>query len=137
MALTDPSQTAQTKADIVRDLLGGRATPTSAAVLEYSVGHLHGRRIDSVVDELCALAARQRERVVAEVRVAAPRTEPQQQLLADFNDWANISLAAVTNAGASPTGPEVITEQPEAVTTCFTRCSTTGSGNKSKAVGGV
>ena len=84
MALTDPSQTAQTKADIVRDLLGGRATPTSAAVLEYSVGHLHGRRIDSVVDELCALAARQRERVVAEVRVAAPLTEPQQQRLADI-----------------------------------------------------
>jgi F-type H+-transporting ATPase subunit delta len=52
-------------------------------VLEYAVGHLHGQRIDSVVDHLCDLAARQRERVIAEVRVAAPLDAEQSRRLAD------------------------------------------------------
>jgi len=83
MALTDPSQPAAVKASIVRDLLAGRSTAATQGVLEYAVGHLHGRRIDAVVDELCELAAKQRERVVAEVRVAAPIDETQQRRLAD------------------------------------------------------
>lgn len=81
MALTDPAQSAATKASIVRDLLSGRATPATAQVLQYSVGHLHGRRIDSVVDDLCELAAAQRQRVVAEVRVAAALDDTQRSRL--------------------------------------------------------
>ncbi len=84
MALTDPSQTSQAKAGIVRDLLGGRATAATDQVLQYAVGHLHGRRIDAVVDDLCTLAAKQRERVVAEVRVAAPLDPDQARRLADL-----------------------------------------------------
>lgn len=83
MALTDPSQTAKVKSAVVHDLLQGRSTDATRAVLEYAVGHLHGRRIDAVVDDLCELAAKQRERVVAEVRVAAPLDEEQQRRLAD------------------------------------------------------
>lgn len=83
MALTDPSQSAETKAAIVRDLLAGRSTNSTREVLEFAVGHLHGRRIDAVVDDLCTLAAKQRERVVAEVRVAAPLDETQQRRLSD------------------------------------------------------
>jgi F-type H+-transporting ATPase subunit delta len=83
MALTDPAETAQTKAAVVRDLLQGRSTAATQVVLEYAVGHLHGRRIDAVVDDLCTLAAKQRERVVAEVRVAAPLDDTQQRRLAD------------------------------------------------------
>ena len=83
MALTDPSQTSAVKSGIVRDLLRGRATSATQQVLEYAVGHLHGRRIDAVVDELVELAARQRQRVVAEVRVAAPLDESQAARLAD------------------------------------------------------
>lgn len=82
MTLTSPSQTAATKAKVVGDLLQGRSTTATREVLEYSVGHLHGRRIDAVIDELCDLAAQQRQRVVAEVRVAAPLTEDQQSRLA-------------------------------------------------------
>jgi len=82
MALTDSAQSAQTKSAIVHDLLNGRATQATSSVLQYSVGHLHGRRIDSVVDELCNLAAAQRDRVVAEVRVAAPIDDAQAQRLA-------------------------------------------------------
>ena len=84
MALTDPSQSAQTKGAIVRDLLGGRASATTEQVLQYAVGHLHGRRIDAVVEDLCGLAAKQRERVVAEVRVAAPLDPAQERRLADI-----------------------------------------------------
>lgn len=83
MALTDPAQSAKVKAGIVGDLLQGRSTAASQQVLEYAVGHLHGRRIDSVVDQLCELAARQRQRVVAEIRVAAPLDEAQERRLAD------------------------------------------------------
>ena len=64
-------------------LLQDRSTAATREVLEYAVGHLHGRRIDAVVDDLCGLAAKQRERVVAEVRVAAPLDEAQQRRLAD------------------------------------------------------
>jgi F-type H+-transporting ATPase subunit delta len=83
MALTDPAQSTATKSKIVAELLQGRTTSATAEVLQYAVGHLHGRRIDSVIDELCALAAQQRERVVAEVRVAAPLDADQQRRLAE------------------------------------------------------
>ena len=51
-------------------------------MLESTVGRLHGQRLDAAIDTLCELAARQRERVVAEVRVAAPLTEEQSRRLA-------------------------------------------------------
>lgn len=81
MALTDPAQGSATKAAIVESLLAGRTTAATREVLGYAVGHLHGRRIDSVIDELCALAAAQRQRVVAEVRVAAPLDDDQKRRL--------------------------------------------------------
>lgn len=83
MALTDPAQSPSVKGSIVRDLLAGRSTEATRQVLEYAVGHLHGQRIDSVVDHLGDLAAAQRSRVVAEVRVAAPLEAQQERRLAD------------------------------------------------------
>jgi F-type H+-transporting ATPase subunit delta len=82
MALGDPAQTPATKAAIVRDLLQGRATAATRQVLEATVGRLHGQRLDAAIDTLCDLAARQRDRVVAEVRVAAPLTDEQARRLA-------------------------------------------------------
>jgi F-type H+-transporting ATPase subunit delta len=83
MALTDPALGTSVKSGIVRDLLAGRAAPVTLQVLEYAVGHLHGRRIDTVVDELTAAAAQQRQRVVAEVRVARPLDAEQARRMAD------------------------------------------------------
>lgn len=77
MVLTDPSIESRRKAAIVDTLLADRTSPTTAQVLSYAVSHLHGRRLDSVIDDLITLAASQRQRVVAEVRVAAP-LEPEQ-----------------------------------------------------------
>lgn len=82
MALTDPSLPASTKASIVDDLLQGRSTEATRQVLSYAVGHLHGRRIDAVVDDLTDAAARQRQRIVAEVRVARPLDAEQERRLA-------------------------------------------------------
>ena len=63
---------------------GGHAQAAHvAAVVGGGLGHLHGQRIDSVVDHLCDLAARQRERVIAEVRVAAPLDAEQSRRLSD------------------------------------------------------
>lgn len=82
MALTDPAHTAAVKASVVTDLLRGRATAATTTVVTYAVGHLHGRRIDSVLDQLCSLAAAQRDRVVAQVRVARPLDADQERRLA-------------------------------------------------------
>lgn len=78
MALTDPAQPAAAKAAVVADLLRDRSTEATRQVLEFAVGHLHGQRLDTVIDRLIDVAARQRNRVVAEVRVAAP-LEPEQE----------------------------------------------------------
>jgi len=83
MALTNPATTAKSKAAIVHDLLAGRGSAATEQVLSFIVGNLHGRRIDAVIEHLCDLAARQRERVVAEVRVARPLNEDQSRRLAD------------------------------------------------------
>lgn len=83
MALTDPALAADAKAAIVRDLLAGQATPATQQVLEYAVGHLRGQRLDAAIDDLVDLAARQRERVVAEVRVARPLEAEQERRLVD------------------------------------------------------
>jgi len=82
MALTDPAQTAGVKANLVADLLRGRATAATMTVLGYAVGHLHGRRIDAVLADLAQLAAQQRQRVVAVVRVAQPLDAEQSRRLA-------------------------------------------------------
>lgn len=82
MALTNSASSAQVKSATVRELLKDRSTPATQTLLEYAVGHLHGRRIDSVVDNLVAMAANQRDRVVAEVRVAIELTPEQHDRLA-------------------------------------------------------
>jgi F-type H+-transporting ATPase subunit delta len=83
MALTDPALSAATKAGIVDSLLEGRSTAATRQVLAYSVGHLHGQRLDAVIDDLTEAAARQRQRIVAEVRVALPLEPEQRRRLVD------------------------------------------------------
>jgi len=81
MVLSDPASASSVKASVVKDLLANRATSATSQVLTYTMSHLHGRRLDSVIDGLCSLAAEQRSRMVAEVRVAAPLTEVQTRRL--------------------------------------------------------
>ncbi len=82
MALTNPAVTSGQKAAMVRGLLEGRASTQALDVLAYSMGHLRGRRADAVLEDLSDLAAEQRGRSVAEVRVARPLDEDQATRLA-------------------------------------------------------
>lgn len=82
MALTDPSLGADRKAAVVRQLVGGTASPTTVQVLEYAAGNLRGRRPASAVEEFARLASEQRQRVLAEVRSAIALTDEQQVRLA-------------------------------------------------------
>jgi len=82
MALTDPARPAVAKAALVDTLLEGRAEPQAGQVLSYAMSHLRGRRADAVVDGLMDLAAEQRDRSVAEVRVARPLDADQATRLA-------------------------------------------------------
>lgn len=81
MALTNPATAGSVKSAIVADLLKVNATSATKELLEYAVSHLHGRRLDSVIARLGDLAAAQRQRMVAQVRAAAPLSENQSQRL--------------------------------------------------------
>lgn len=82
MALTDPSVPASAKATLVRTLLEGKATAASVGILAYAMGHLRGRRADAVIADLMDLAAEQRDRSVAQVRVARALEADQARRLA-------------------------------------------------------
>ena len=82
MTLTNPALPAVAKAQIVRDLVASGAAPTTTALLAHAAANLRGRRVDAVVSALTDLAAAQRERVVAQVRVAVALDEDQHRRLA-------------------------------------------------------
>ncbi len=82
MALTDPSVGPAQKAGLVSTLLADRSTLQTMQVLSYAMGHLRGRRVDTVMDDLMALAGEQRNRSIAEVRVARPLDPDQATRLA-------------------------------------------------------
>jgi F-type H+-transporting ATPase subunit delta len=81
MALTDPAAPSTAKSALVADLLSGKASATSVAVLAHAAANLRGRRLGAVIDDLLALAAAQRGLVVAQVRSAVSLTEAQVKRL--------------------------------------------------------
>jgi F-type H+-transporting ATPase subunit delta len=82
MALTDPSETPEGKAALVRDLVGASASPVTTSLLVHLAGNLRGRRPAAAVEELARLAAEERQRQLAEVRTAVTLTPEQEQRLA-------------------------------------------------------
>lgn len=82
IALTNPFVAAAAKRQLLTELLGTRATPeTLRLVTEAAVNPL-GRSLDVSLDEYARLAARRRERLMAEVHVAVPLSEQQRGQLA-------------------------------------------------------
>ena len=81
MRLTDPALATAGKASLVRDLVAS-GTPTTITLLAHLAANLRGRRVDAAVTALTNLAAAQRERVVAQVRVAIALDEAQTERLA-------------------------------------------------------
>jgi F-type H+-transporting ATPase subunit delta len=82
LALTNPAASAESKAALVRDLVGSSASSTTTDLLAYAAGHLRGRRPDTAVEELARLASDQRRQVLAEVRSAVELTGEQRTRLA-------------------------------------------------------
>lgn len=82
MALTNPALSTEKKAGVVRDLVGGSASPVTVALLTHTAANLRGRRPASAVEELARLASEQRHQVLAEVRSAVPLTLEQHTRLA-------------------------------------------------------
>jgi len=83
MALTNPSLSARAKADIVDGLLAGKAHDITRLLVTARVSDLRGARVDSAVADLLAVAADQRQRLVAEVTSAVALTAEQHTRLAN------------------------------------------------------
>lgn len=81
MTLTDPAIAPAGKAAVVKDLLKV-AAPVTVVVLAHIAANLRGRRVDAAVSALSNLAAAQRERIVAQVRVAIELSADQRERMA-------------------------------------------------------
>jgi F-type H+-transporting ATPase subunit delta len=80
-ALDDLSIDGRARSGLIRDLLSGRADPTTVKLLEHVAMHPRGRRFEEALNELSTLAAARRDQLVADVRTATPLTAEQEQRL--------------------------------------------------------
>lgn len=80
-ALTDDQLPAHKRQAIVEDLLGGRATPTTAQLISMVVGSGRGSELPAIVDSLVERASSAKQLDVAEVRTAVPLTLDQHDRL--------------------------------------------------------
>ena len=81
-ALTDSSTPASRRQQIVEDLLAGKATSTTAALVSMVVGAGRGRELPEIINKLVEKIAQSSNKVVAEARSAVNLTDDQRQRLA-------------------------------------------------------
>jgi F-type H+-transporting ATPase subunit delta len=81
--LADPHIPVATRQQIVIDLLGGKALPTTVSLVSLVVANDRVREFPAIVDELVAMAAAEGNKEVAEVRSAIALTEDQKSRLAE------------------------------------------------------
>lgn len=81
-ALADPHVPAATRQQIVQDLLGGRASDVTTALVSLVVGTGRIRELPAIVDELKSKSASLTDRALAEVRSAVALTDDQKVNLA-------------------------------------------------------
>ena len=82
-ALTDPSIPASRRQQIVEDLLGGKASTTTVALVSMVVGTGRSRELPTIIRQLVEMGAAEANKEVAEVRSAVPLTDDQRKRLAD------------------------------------------------------
>ncbi|MGE5226748.1 MAG: ATP synthase F1 subunit delta [Planctomycetaceae bacterium] len=82
-ALTDAALPAENRKAVVADLLGERAHPLTVALVGFVVDAGRARDLGRIVDELARVAAKERERELAEVRSAVALTDAQRERLAE------------------------------------------------------
>ena len=83
MALTDPQLPAERRQAVIEELLGGKALPSTRAMISFVVGIGRAGELPKIADRFVALAARDREHEVAEVRTAVPLDDASQRRLAE------------------------------------------------------
>ena len=81
-ALTDPAIPAARRQQIVEDLLGGRASSTTVALVSMVVGTGRARELPAIIHELVEMSAAEANKAVAEVRTAVALNQDQQDRLA-------------------------------------------------------
>jgi F-type H+-transporting ATPase subunit delta len=81
-ALTDASIPASRRQQIVEDLLGGKASPTTVALVSMVVGTGRARELPAIIRRLVDMSAVEANREVAEVRSAVPLSDDQRARLA-------------------------------------------------------
>jgi F-type H+-transporting ATPase subunit delta len=82
IALTNPFASTEAKRQLLSGLLAGKVTPESLRLItEAAVSEL-GRSLDVSMEEYARLAARRRQRLIAEVHTAVPLTDEQRVRLA-------------------------------------------------------
>jgi F-type H+-transporting ATPase subunit delta len=80
-ALTERSASASAKGELLRSLLGGRASAVTERLVTRLVTHPRGRSLEAGLDALSVLAAGRRNRMVATVTSAVPLSDVQKQRL--------------------------------------------------------
>jgi F-type H+-transporting ATPase subunit delta len=82
-ALTDAVIPVERRIGIVEDLLGGKASALTVALVAFLVAAGRSRELPDIADTFVALAAELRQEAVAEVRSAIPLDADQQSRLAE------------------------------------------------------
>jgi len=80
-ALTDAGIPAARRQQIVEDLLGGKASPTTVALVSMVVGTGRARELPNIIKRLVEMSAAEANKEVAEVRSAVPLTDDQRDRL--------------------------------------------------------
>jgi F-type H+-transporting ATPase subunit delta len=80
--LTDAGIPAARRQQIVEDLLGGKASPTTVALVSMVVGTGRARQLPKIIERLVEMSAAEANKEVAEVRSAVPLTDDQRERLA-------------------------------------------------------
>jgi F-type H+-transporting ATPase subunit delta len=81
--LTDEAVPVARRQGVVEDLLGGKASPVTANLVQLVIGAGRARQLPKIIDRLVERAAAAKDRVVGEVRSATPLTDDQKARLAD------------------------------------------------------
>jgi F-type H+-transporting ATPase subunit delta len=81
-ALTNPGIPASRRQQIVEDLLDGKASPTTTALVSMVVGTGRARELPGIIRKLVEMSAAEANKEVAEVRSAVALTDDQRARLA-------------------------------------------------------
>ena len=82
-ALTDPSIPASRRQQIIEDLLDGRASSTTVALVSLVVGTGRARDLPTIIRQLVDMSAAEANKEVAEVRSAIDLNDDQRKRLAE------------------------------------------------------